>query len=67
MKLEFLSRSDFRHRSETADENTPEYLIPQGGYGIPGAKGAAEMLNYTTKEKYTHVCCACGTGLCSPV
>jgi len=61
MELEFLSRDDFRKRSEY-DENAPEYLIPQGGYGIPGAKGASEMLNYTDKEKYTHICCACGTG-----
>ena len=62
MQLEFLSRNDFRMRSGTTDENGTEYFIPQGGYGFPGAKGAAEMLNYTNKEKYTHICCACGTG-----
>lgn len=42
--------------------NSEDYIIPQGGYGILGVKGAAEMLNYTNKEKYTHICCACGTG-----
>ncbi len=62
MDLEFLTRSEFPHHdSETVSENTG-YSIPQGGYGILGAKGAGEMLNYAKKENYTHICCACGTG-----
>jgi 1-aminocyclopropane-1-carboxylate deaminase/D-cysteine desulfhydrase-like pyridoxal-dependent ACC family enzyme len=62
MKLEFLPRSEFPYPGSETDPENDGYSIPQGGYGILGAKGAGEMLNYAEKEKYTHICCACGTG-----
>jgi 1-aminocyclopropane-1-carboxylate deaminase/D-cysteine desulfhydrase-like pyridoxal-dependent ACC family enzyme len=62
MDLEFLSREDYLHHSSGSLSNPGEYLIPQGGYGLLGVKGAAEMLNFTDKGRYTHICCACGTG-----
>jgi len=62
MDLEFLSREEYLHLSSGSLANPGEYLIPQGGYGLLGAKGAAEMLNFTDKARYTHICCACGTG-----
>ena len=62
MDLEFLPREDYLRHSSGSLSNPGEYLIPQGGYGMLGAKGAAEMLNFTDKGRYTHICCACGTG-----
>lgn len=63
MKLIFISREDYEKR------NIPEgldksgyYFIPEGGYGLHGASGAATILDYCKKETYTHICCAAGTG-----
>ena len=43
-------------------ENDEFYLINEGGYGALGVAGAAEILNYCSKENYSHVCCAVGSG-----
>src|SRR3981081_625750 len=43
-------------------ENDEFYLINEGGYGALGVAGAAEILNYCSKEIYSHVCCAVGSG-----
>lgn len=40
----------------------PHYFIPQGGYGILGAKGAKEILTTALAQQYTHIICAVGTG-----
>jgi 1-aminocyclopropane-1-carboxylate deaminase len=37
------------------------YIIPEGGYGATGAKGASTILDFCNKD-YTHYCCAVGTG-----
>ncbi|HUR65176.1 MAG TPA: pyridoxal-phosphate dependent enzyme [Chitinophagaceae bacterium] len=63
MKLCFISRDDFSKQKVPVElVNDDSYLIPQGGFGPLGAKGAADILNYTDKEKYSHICCAAGTG-----
>ncbi len=64
MELLFLSREDYRNKilpSEIKNQIDDFYLINEGGYGIDGVKGAAEILNYCSKENYTHVACAVGT------
>ena len=62
MQLYYLSREDYRSKLLPAHINTEELLIVnEGGYGKPGAAGAATMLNYCG-ETYTHYCCATGTG-----
>ena len=38
------------------------YMIPEGGYGHLGAKGAATILNEASTGSYTHIVAACGTG-----
>lgn len=38
------------------------YQIPQGGFGILGAKGAKEMIATEVAHLYTHIVCAVGTG-----
>ncbi len=63
MEFIFVSREDYTAGS-IPDELKAEdnYLIRAGGYGEPGARGASEILDYCDKEKYTHICCAVGTG-----
>jgi len=63
MQLIFISREDYKTRNVPEKVCNEEcYLIAEGGYGIKGAEGAATILDYCTKEKYTHICCAAGTG-----
>lgn len=59
MKLEFVSRTEFTSQHDT---RPGEYLIPAGGFGELGAKGAAGMLDYVDLRNYTHIFCATGTG-----
>ncbi|MBM3416331.1 MAG: pyridoxal-phosphate dependent enzyme [Bacteroidetes bacterium] len=64
MQLVFISREKFSD-SYIPDELKTDnnYIIPQGGYGEPGAKGAAGILRMADKKNtHTHVCCAAGTG-----
>ena len=37
-------------------------IIPEGGEGEMGIKGAAEILHLVDTEAYTHIICAVGTG-----
>jgi 1-aminocyclopropane-1-carboxylate deaminase len=63
MELIFINRQDYR------DKNIPPgilradaYIIPEGGYGKPGAEGFSTALAYCTKSSFTHFICAVGTG-----
>ena len=63
MQLVFISREDYAAKkipAEVADED--HYLIKEGGFGMNGADGAATILDFCDKEKYTHIACAAGTG-----
>lgn len=64
MALYFVSRSAFTERQLPAGLDDPGHLIiPAGGYGLEGAKGAATLLDYCDNTgRFTHICCACGTG-----
>jgi 1-aminocyclopropane-1-carboxylate deaminase len=63
MQLFFLNREDYRKKKiPAAIEDTDHYPIPEGGYGVPGAEGAARIAGHFTKNNYTHICCAAGTG-----
>lgn len=63
MELHFLSREDFREGKFPVElDSRDHYFIPAGGYGPLGARGAATILDHCTKENYTHICCAAGTG-----
>jgi len=63
MELVFISREDYTAKKIPAHlQSETNYFIQQGGYGATGAKGASEILNFCEKEKYTHICCAAGTG-----
>jgi 1-aminocyclopropane-1-carboxylate deaminase/D-cysteine desulfhydrase-like pyridoxal-dependent ACC family enzyme len=63
MQLIFISREDYKIKKIPVDLLAEEhYLINEGGYGLKGAIGAAEMLENCQKENYTHIACAAGTG-----
>ena len=76
MKLFFLPRSAFdrKKRSDFLDnwaENFTDLgvetiqdslLIPEGGAGMEGLRGAEEILSFVPQQKYTHICTAVGTG-----
>lgn len=63
MQLLFIPRLEYKagFAPESIDLNTT-LLIPEGGYGIIGAAGAATILNHINPKQFTHICCAVGTG-----
>src|SRR6187551_907442 len=68
MDLKFISREMYSQK--TTDEFLGSikkefpgyYIIPEGGDGKEGEKGASEILEYTDGKKYTHIACGVGTG-----
>ncbi len=68
MELHFISRDQYRHKYESGflsaiREKFPEaYIVPEGGNNEEGRKGTREILKGIDLDKYTHVCCAVGTG-----
>ncbi len=63
MQLQFVSRNDYRNKDELVKQFTrPDYLvIPEGGSGPEGVRGAAEILSYTDFT-HSHILCSVGTG-----
>lgn len=63
MILFYTSRDDFKNK-KVPEAVTGEdlYVIPEGGYGMLGANGAATILNHCKKKYFSHFCCAVGTG-----
>jgi 1-aminocyclopropane-1-carboxylate deaminase len=65
MDLRFVSRSDYEIQKNAIDSNedNPDVLvIPEGGGGFTGVRGAEEILSLVPVNHYTHICCAVGTG-----
>ncbi len=63
MQLHFSSRSEFStYKIPEEIQAAGQLVIPMGGYGLDGARGAAEILSHCTAKNYTHVCCAAGSG-----
>ncbi len=63
MALKFISREEYRSKSKMKRQYKDVYWINEGGYGILGMKGAAEIFSFIDHaEKYTHIVCAAGTG-----
>jgi 1-aminocyclopropane-1-carboxylate deaminase len=62
MELVFVSREEYSEKNIPASYLADEYyIIKEGGYGTPGAEGAATIIDGHI-EPYTHFCCAAGTG-----
>ncbi len=68
MELRFLSRPEYdqKKRSTTLhpfeDNERDTMSIPEGGASEDGIHGAEEILSVMQLEKYSHICCAAGTG-----
>jgi 1-aminocyclopropane-1-carboxylate deaminase len=66
MELKFISRADYDKKDATnfIDDLKNLYgdciIIPEGGYDIKGAKGAAAIMDHIDNTA-THICCATGT------
>ena len=68
MQFHFIDRTSYR------DKTSPEflskleqmfglfYLIPEGGTNDLAIKGCEEILTSEDKSKFSHICCAMGTG-----
>lgn len=68
MKFDFISREAYRLKAEAAFVEALQakygafYLLPEGGTNELAVKGCEEILEEDDKIKYTHICCAVGTG-----
>lgn len=66
MQLRFVNRQSFADEAQTIAQLKKEFpqhfIIPQGGQSALGVQGAAEILQQSTMEQYTHIACAAGTG-----
>lgn len=63
MNLFFITREQYGKKTLPSEIMGQKeiYLINEGGHGLKGAKGAAEILSYCKKENYSHIACAVGT------
>lgn len=67
MQLHFVNRADYRFKETTAFQEKLRqqfgdyYLLPEGGTNDLAIKGCEEILT-AEDAKFTHVCCAVGTG-----
>lgn len=64
MELHFINRLDYKNKNALIETNQKEgrYWIPEGGYGILGAKGAATMLESVHLQNYQYLVAAIGSG-----
>ena len=69
MKLEFLSRREYKlWKNRVANTDTDDFrpgtlMVPEGGAGYDGIRGAEEILALVPSQTYSHICCAVGTGV----
>lgn len=68
MDFQFLPRDVYLQKEDpgflaSLHSKYPEALIiPEGGCGEPGFRGAGEILSMAGLSAYSHICCAVGTG-----
>lgn len=61
MQLEFVTRDDFKNLLINYQTHSNELIVPEGGYGILGCKGAA-TINECYTQNYDYIITAVGTG-----
>ena len=63
MKMEFISRENYRDKENLySEDDYPETcIIPEGGAGELGEKGAGEVLN-DIDDSFDYILCSVGTG-----
>ncbi len=64
MELVFVPRDTYRNKTIPLPQTTLQeaFIIPEGGYGLPGSAGAKKILEQTEYQIYTHIIAAVGTG-----
>ncbi|MDB5211561.1 MAG: pyridoxal-phosphate dependent enzyme [Sediminibacterium sp.] len=64
MDLVFIERELYRDKEMImlAESKQGFYWVMEGGYGEPGSKGAADILQAADTRAYSHILCAAGTG-----
>ena len=63
MQLEFVSREAYKNKEAITRANPGAFFIPEGGYGIRGARGASEILRLVPDlSAYNYIVCAVGRG-----
>lgn len=67
MQLHFVSRAEYDDMKRASSNNLfqqfdDSYIIPEGGYGEPGVKGAEDILKLFDTSSFTHIVSAVGTG-----
>lgn len=64
MQLEFIPRNDFDELeiNELEKKYPDKTIIPQGGYGSKGARGAKEILSIEDTTGYNYIVASSGTG-----
>ncbi|HEY0679496.1 MAG TPA: pyridoxal-phosphate dependent enzyme [Chitinophagaceae bacterium] len=66
MRLHFMDRHTYREKeiayAEIRKLYPGAYMIEEGGRGPYGVKGAGEILDLVPVNRYSHICCAVGTG-----
>jgi 1-aminocyclopropane-1-carboxylate deaminase/D-cysteine desulfhydrase-like pyridoxal-dependent ACC family enzyme len=69
MELRFLSRQDYQLNKRSTGpggfgiNETDDLLIPEGGAGPEGLRGAEEILSLMSFPNYEYICAAAGTGI----
>ncbi len=62
MELHFASRQEYIFKEDIASKFPEAYIIPEGGAGPLGMKGATDILEHIKLKKYNYIIGACGTG-----
>jgi 1-aminocyclopropane-1-carboxylate deaminase/D-cysteine desulfhydrase-like pyridoxal-dependent ACC family enzyme len=59
----YVARNEYREMKRTGVLRKPDYLvIPEGGYGEAGVRGASTIGEFFAGKNYSHIICAGGTG-----
>lgn len=61
MDIEFVNRNTYKDLAKTLEKNNNELIIPEGGFGQLGCKGAA-TINHYINNNYNYIITAVGTG-----
>jgi 1-aminocyclopropane-1-carboxylate deaminase len=62
MKLHFVSRKEYVFKEQLIEQFPEAFIIPEGGAGALGIKGASDILKDIKLKKYNVIVAACGTG-----
>lgn len=62
MTLRFIEKNQFAHFQLPESETASALYVPEGGVGLLGIQGAADILTDIDVASYTHILGACGTG-----